>query len=379
MTKTIRVPINGATLAWARNELGLNLSELAHAAGVKEEQAARFETADASPTLVQLRRIAKKLDRPVAFFFTSVPSSGDVPTTADFRGAAGNPMPAKLLTEMKRAAAHRDTFLDLMGAPRRPLVLRTVQSENVEKRAAELREELGLALDGRPSESQPGHVFNYWRGLLEERGILVFQTTGIPLTIFRGVSVHHEVMPVIIVNGADSANGKVFTLFHELGHLSNRTSGLCMLDDRVDVEAVCNSFAANALLPRGAVKRFLDSTADSPANSIDLLAAHFRVSGLAAAVRLRTLGLISEDTLERRKQESEEAWVAARARVADGAGFVPQWTMRYRDLGPAYVGAILTALQDDRLNYVDASYLLNARVPVIERMQREFRRRGATW
>ena len=43
--------------------------------------------------------------------------------------------------------------------------------------------------------------------------------------------------------------GRTFTLFHEVAHLINRTSGLCALREFVDEEAIANNFAANFLMP----------------------------------------------------------------------------------------------------------------------------------
>ncbi len=62
----------------------------------------------------------------------------------------------------------------------------------VAARAAALRRTFGLTDAFVPPESQNNQVFNFWRGLLEENGVLVFQATKISLDTFRGLSVHHE-------------------------------------------------------------------------------------------------------------------------------------------------------------------------------------------
>ncbi|VMP20962.1 peptidase [Streptococcus pneumoniae] len=136
-------------------------------------------------------------------------------------------------------------MLDLGGRPERKLNGGAIGWSNIPVRARELRRQFGLTDVFVPPESANSQVFNFWRGLLEEHGVLVFQTTKISLETFRGLSVHHDELPVVMVNGGDSPAGRTFTLFHEVAHLINRTSGLCALRETVDEEAIANNFAAN--------------------------------------------------------------------------------------------------------------------------------------
>ncbi len=76
----------------------------------------------------------------------------------------------------------------------------------------------------------------------------------------RGFSLYFDVVPVIVVNGADAARGGLFTLLHEYAHLLLHTGGLC--DTVTDLgattpdrrlEARCNAIAAAILMPAAAV------------------------------------------------------------------------------------------------------------------------------
>ena len=47
----------------------------------------------------------------------------------------------------------------------------------------------------------PGYdALNYWKKFLESKGILIFQSTGIPLDVMRGACVAKPKLPVIIIN-----------------------------------------------------------------------------------------------------------------------------------------------------------------------------------
>jgi Zn-dependent peptidase ImmA (M78 family) len=298
-----------------------------------------------------------------------------VPETADFRGRGHDDLPADLAREMRRAEQHRDAMLDLSGPPNRRINVGSTDWMNVARRAASLRRQFGLTDTFLPPESQANQVFNFWRGLLEENGVLVFQATKIALATFRGLSVQHEALPIILLNGGDSPMGRTFTLFHEIAHLANRTSGLCGLRETVDEEALANHFAASFLMPESAVRAHLSGIED-PLSGAERLARHFKVSLLAAGVRLRRLDVIDEDSLEQIRAHSDANWKRAQEAQKEKAGFVPPWRLRYRDLGPTYVGAVARALEDQQVDWVDATYLLNARLPMVERILDEYYRTG---
>lgn len=370
-----RAPINSATLTWAREVSHVSVEELAKALKVKPARVTEFEGGAALPTFRQLTLMAAKLDRPLGFFFASPPAEPDVPETADFRGGAEDDLPAELAREMRRAEQHRDAMLDLGWDPTRKITTGAIDRNSVSLRAAALRQSFGLRDTFVPPESQNNQVFNFWRGLLEGSGVLVFQTTGVSLDSYRGLSVHHDDLPLILVNGADSAAGRTFTLFHEVAHLINRTSGLCVLRESVDEEALANSFAADFLMPESAVRDHLGGPQE-PAATAEQIARHFKVSPLAAAVRLRRLGIIDDDDLEAARSSSDENWQRARDAQKNKDGFVPPWRLRYRDLGSTYIGAVARALEDQRVDLVDATYLLNARLPMVEQMLEEYYRTG---
>ena len=370
-----RAPINPVALSWARQVSHVTTEELATALNVKPSRVAEFEGGDALPTFRQLTLMAAKLDRPLGFFFAPPPAAPDVPDTADFRGRGHDELPANLAREMRRVQQHRDAMLDLAGAPVRRIPDGAITWKTVAARAAALRETFGLTDAFVPPESQNNQVFNFWRGLLEQNGIVVFQATKISLDTFRGLSVHHEDLPLILVNGADSPMGRTFTLFHEVAHLINRTSGLCALRESVDEEALANNFAANFLMPEPAVRAQLDGAAEAVA-AAEQLARHFKVSTLAAAVRLRRLEIIDDDDLEAIRSASDDNWQRAREAQKQKEGFVPPWRLRYRDLGPTYIGAVANALEDRRVDLVDATYLFNARLPMVEQLLDEYYRTG---
>lgn len=371
----VRAPIHGPTLQWAREALGMDVTDLAASLNVSPQQVMKWESQETLPTLVQLRNIAKRLDRTPAFFFVAPPEDTGIPATPDFRGRQDEHLPAALLKEIKRAETYRRTFLELAGPPS-TIELAPFSWNEMPARAAEFKAVVVGSAEGVDALARlsANEVFAYWRTKLEDLGFQVFQTTGIDVSTFRGLSIHHDVMPIILLNGADSAYGKVFTLFHEVGHLLNRSSGVCLVLDNSDVEALCNAFAAEVLMPAQRVELFLRAIPLTEA--AEAIANRFKVSELAAAVRLKTLGMIDHAALEAARAASDERWAEARRRQTQRDGFVPHWRLRYRDLGPRYIKTVIRALETDRIDALDACYMLQTRVPTLVKMQEELHRSG---
>ena len=370
-----RAPIDGSTLKWARESINMEREELARAINVSAERIAELEEGE-QPTFKQLLKLANKLDRSAAFFFAKPPEEHDVPETVDFRGKSDPEISSVLAKELRRVNQYRASFLELTSEWYTTKQLERVTWDNVEKRASEFRQHLGLTEFFAPPTREPQKVFNFWREALEQAGYLIFQTTRINIKEFRGFSINHAKLPIIVVNGSDAPNGKAFTLFHEVCHIANRTSGLCILNERINEEALANSFAANFLMPRPQVqqleKRIREHTNDHIAMS-DLVAQECRVSTLAAGIRLRTLNYLNESQLKEIWEESDEKWKRNRDRLKSRPGGPPPWRTRMRDLGPAYVGTVAEAVDDGRVSLLDATYLMNARLPTVSAMIEDYR------
>ena len=123
-------------------------------------------------------------------------------------------------------------------------------------------------------------------GLLEEKGIRVFELRGIEG--FEGLSGNYGTVPFVTVN-RDFPDDRVrFTAAHELGHL------LCGFPEREGAESLCHAFAGAFLLPRDAVERAL-----MPARrkislwELKELKESYGISLQAIIYRARSLGLVT--------------------------------------------------------------------------------------
>jgi Zn-dependent peptidase ImmA (M78 family) len=142
-----------------------------------------------------------------------------------------------------------------------------------------------------------------WREALEESGVLVFQFS-LGKDAIGGFSLWDMNAPVIAVNTAWNSAARIFSLFHEFGHLITRTSSACLeprkhaLSQQHDhIERWCERFAAAVLIPADSLKKFLLSRYKSISGleitnleDAKRVASHFKVSLRASVLRLIELG-----------------------------------------------------------------------------------------
>jgi len=373
----VRAPINGQLLAWARVEHGLALDEAAHVLGVRPERLASWEAGDAKPTLNQVRKAAALYQRTPAFFLLrETPSADEHRRPTDFRSLSGdNPTLGNALArEVARARARRHNLMQLQDPQPLTLPAEPAIADEPAAAAARMREHLGVALMAQTDVANASQALELWVRAVEAQGVLVFQMSRVSPEVCRGFSVYENVLPVIVLNGADGFGARQFTLFHELAHVLSRTSAVCDVWRDGGIESRCNEFAAELLMPRPAVTELL--TQGVPATPA-ALASEFNVSQSAAAVRLRALGRMSQQELQSFLRDAGEAAIAQReaARAREQKGGPSPHLLKVRNLGPRFVGTVLDAMHDERISVVEAAQILESKVQALERLEAEVERR----
>ncbi|MGA9390876.1 MAG: ImmA/IrrE family metallo-endopeptidase [Candidatus Sulfotelmatobacter sp.] len=143
-------------------------------------------------------------------------------------------------------------------------------------------------------------AFDRWRESLERSGHLVFLLS-LGKGSSQGFSLWDEFAPLVAVNTAWNESARIFTMFHELGHLVTRTSSACLEPTRTSsrtdpLERWCEQFAASVLLPTKDVEAALRQHGwNSRVQVTDLslakrLASLYKVSLRASVIRMIEIG-----------------------------------------------------------------------------------------
>lgn len=253
--------LNPDMLTWAREQSHMDVATAAQKINQTAERLTEWENGGRVPTLGQLRSLAQIYKRSVGVFFLK-----DRPRTSkrpiDFRRlelSANNLLSPTLANGIREAEAKRDAALDIFleneeDPPAWDLVLPTGTSPD--EASAIILGRLGITMQMRAMWKSDYEALNGWRAAVESLGVIVVQLSRVSMDEMRGCSLAMYPLPVIVLNGADSPLGRVFTLLHELTHLARNESSLCDIADDVPrsrqeeaVEVYCNHVAGGVLVP----------------------------------------------------------------------------------------------------------------------------------
>ena len=345
--------INKNMLKWARSETPF--------ADVPEVVASRLEipierllswedeSSEEYPSLAKAKSIAKIYKIPVAAFYLDAPPARKPVPYQDrrtFNSDSSGKLSLELYNEINRVISEREAILDysllLSGKSNYPEI-----SDSVEKTADKIRVFFNIHTPFRFKSEYRGNPFSYFRKIIEQKGIAVFQIYGVKLSEMRGLSISYDDLPIICINSDDSDNAKTFTLFHELAHVLRRTSSLCIVDfnDRGE-EHICNEIAASVLMPRLKFLEFAKQNDVINDDYITKISEHFAVSRLAVVVRLYNLGLISLE--EYRGYYARYSIELRKKKIGGGPKFIDRYLSKH---GTLYVKTIFDAYENNLISF----------------------------
>jgi Zn-dependent peptidase ImmA (M78 family) len=302
------VPITPSVLEWALKESGYSPEVVAEKIKVPTEAIEGWLRGRAAPRLTEFRKLAALLKRAPATFLLPRPPE-QPPLAVEFRRAPTSdrtdlsPKERRYLREGRRLQELVWWIQGEIGAENQPLPFYQIGTD-VDAAAADVS--LSFLTTGRPdSFKSAAQAFLWFRRSLERIGVLVFMFP-IGRDGVRGFSLWDDRSPVVALNTWWRVEARLFTLFHEFGHLLTRTASACLEAGRRlarpddSVERWCEEFAAAVVLPKPAVEKFLRAELGrlhgTRIESLDVpsrVATRFRVSLRAATLRLIEMNLAS--------------------------------------------------------------------------------------
>ncbi|OFW48544.1 MAG: hypothetical protein A3G77_13795 [Acidobacteria bacterium RIFCSPLOWO2_12_FULL_68_19] len=256
------VPITPEVLDWAIRESGFSRAEVAESAGADEAQLGRWLSEAGQPTLTAMRKVAGKLHRQLAvFLLPAAPKSEEVGVR--FRHPIGSKYERPLTPDERRflRRARRlqeaEAWLASQLEWDRPALERVSIDDGPEDVATRWRSRMRITIKAQKSWKTASVAFKSWRSELERAGITVVQFS-MGSKACRGFSTWDERAPLVAVNTAWPDEARIFTLFHEVGHLLTRTDSACATDHLTPragdpTERWCEAFAAAVLIPSAAL------------------------------------------------------------------------------------------------------------------------------
>lgn len=385
MASVTRLQVNPAVLQWARTTAGLDQDTASRRVGVTPARLAAWEAGEISPTVNQLRTMARTYQRPLAALLLPAPLDDEQrPNLPDFRRPETREgvNSTSLLKAIVRAQRQQDALREIAdeldwpeSATQASLALSDAMSVDDAGRA--LRAALEMDVLPRGLERRPDEFLRELVRRAEELGVTVIQVQRVPAAEMRGFSLGSGPFPVVALNGGDWPRGKIYTLLHELAHVGLRSSGLCDLQhaDDPELERRCEAIAASALMPRPEFIRSLGqmSGAQLTLEGARAIGAEFGASGEAAVLRMIELGRAVWEDYWRLKPEFDEAYLRYKQeeREKSEAQDTPiYYQLKARDLGRRFVRQVLDAYGEEALSTRDVVQLLEVPYDKIGRLAR---------
>jgi Zn-dependent peptidase ImmA (M78 family)/DNA-binding XRE family transcriptional regulator len=332
--KSFEVFVEPEVMVWARESIGRTIEEVAKRLDVSNDIIKRWENGEKKPTLNQLKNLAQYYKRPLGVFFLPDPPK-ELLIPKDFRTLpeeTKKPLSWKTRLAIRRARRLQSLAVELKSVLQQEIILKIGSvslTDEPEVRADQTRDSLGVDIQTQFQWGNESVALHEWIKALEKLGLLVLQMS-FPLEDARALSLIDGGIPVIVLNTKDSIKARIFSLFHEFGHILLNKGGICdpnrgiwdTPSQRISseeirlVERFCNHFAGALLVPEYALlnHQLVAGEMISPEWSDDILrgiARDFKVSQEVILRRLVILRLSSLNFYQTKREEWD-----AKAKVA---------------------------------------------------------------
>ncbi len=375
MNDNIHININPEVLVWARESLALNRTQASENSGISQKRLAQLESGEKQPNLEELKSLSKTYKRTIATLLLNKPPK-EKPLPSDRRTIDSKELghfQEKTIMAVRKARALAQSFIELreeMGIPFPKINLSASIQDNPKEVAGKIRQLLQL--------NEIREIDNIRIALdayierIENLGVAVFQLS-LSQDNVRGFAIVDDIIPIIgIKRGGEPPHSKIFTLFHEFGHILQNEGAISdlSLNPTWEIEKWCNAFAAEVLIPTTELLQMqILQEYQSQGQKIwakkDLidLANHFHVGPLAILRSLLENGLTSK-AFYKEKHEKWNKPQFGRAKNPEGRNLAKE---AVQEKGRTYIGLAFKAYDQNRINLKDLSDFLGVKLSYIQK------------
>lgn len=373
-----KAKINSAMMKWAREYAGFTHGHEERLPKDIKSKYEAWEKGENSPTWNQLREVSKKYHIPTAFFFMDCPPNFDnLPNMINYRKLVADSIyetnSPNLINNIRKSETRREIYLDLLNELNEDILLFKVPKLEHDTKIFSnyIREILGISLSTQKSWYKKVNHYNFlnkWKEVLNEKlGVLIFETEGVLLEEMRALCIFHEKIPIILLNGKDSVNGRIFSLFHELTHLLLGESAICGDDENTKEEIFCNAVAGEFLVPEHDLNISINGVTDLLSyNSLKKLYNSYGVSEHVILRRLLDANKISRKDYISHINSYEESF----SKSSGSGGNYLNNMIKYN--GKAYYSVILDAYEVGIINSLEFSKFTDLGKKQIPKLQESF-------
>lgn len=373
MADNIHIEVNHKVLVWARESLALNRNQAAEKTGVSAKRLTQLEDGEKPITLDELKVFSKAYKRTIAtLLLKEPPKEKQLPKdrrTIDSKDL-GN-FHEKSIMAIRKARALSQSYIELkheLGFEIPKLNFFISIKDQPQLVAIKIRQLLNL--EELREIKNINHALEAYIEKVESLGIAVFQLS-LTQDKFRGFSLTDESIPIIgIKRGGETATAKIFTLFHELGHIILNEGGLCDLSEKstIEIEKWCNAFSGEVIIPSTELLQMnLVQEQKLTGNKVwrlkDLAAlGNYFHAGPLAILRSLLENKLTTTTFYKEKHQAWNKPAFGRAKVPEGRNLAKE---AIQEKGRTYISLAFSAFDQNRIDLKDLSDFLGIKFSYI--------------
>jgi Zn-dependent peptidase ImmA (M78 family) len=384
MAKSFSLKIVPEILEYARKYSGFHVEDVAKKTKISVENITAYEGGLLDVPINHVEKLSVAYKRPLAFFLLpEIPQDAVEPK--DFRIVYSNEDDLKFspgsYLAIRRARYIQSVLQDIAGIEFDYKIPSFSISDDLEKSADWLRDFLKVDLSAQAKWGSPSIAFRAWKDAVENRGIFVLQQNLTKDDISAFCLVDKKPY-VIMLNSAEHEHRRIFSLFHEIGHILLHTSGICTPDNLSrnsfeyrKVEMFCNQFASSVLIPKldflnnQDVRRLsaepFEKWLDEDLNKI---ARRYRVSPEVVLRRFLTIGFIDEEKYNQKRTEWAKKQ-AERPPKKKGEVRIPQHIKCLSQNGRGISSLVINQYHSKKISYSSAAEILNIKPKYMPRLE----------
>lgn len=375
--KTVRV--YPAVMNWARITYmsGKRKEEAAQMLKISLEELEKLESEENEITVPQLNKLSKKYHRfPTVLMLKTPPKSLEPPKFRKLLNFEDIDFDKKTFAVIRQAQEIQNRAIFLFeNKPNDFLVLLRQKSDSVKNLVNHTIEQLDVTESVRFQGKDSKEQLKIWKRLLESKGIIIL-IHKFPIGDSRAFTLYNKIAPVIVLNNADTDNGMIFSLFHELAHLS---LGQTDVDTQIDLglksnkfdEYFSNQFSAACLVPRDLLTGEINLQSKIDGEIVERLAHKFKVSKSVIWIRLEELGFIGKAEINKvRKTLSTFEPFSSKEKKQSSGGKNTHLYVTLNRKSEFFISEVFEAYNSKRISYYDVLDYIGIKSNILPKLQR---------
>ncbi|OGU10880.1 MAG: hypothetical protein A2X61_08005 [Ignavibacteria bacterium GWB2_35_12] len=380
MDRKVNIKTNPAVLKWARESLNISKSHAVESLDISTKQLEQIESGELPPTIDELKSMSKAYKRTIATLLLNAPPI-EKPLPRDYRTIDSSRIglfDEKTFIAVRKARALTQSLLELyneLNIKSPGFNWNASMNDNPAQLGVHFREL--LKINEIPAFDDKNLFLEACIEKLEEVGIAIFQLS-LTQDGIRGFSLIDEIIPVIILKRNEQPSAKVFTLFHELGHILLNEGGLCNIalsQNDPKIEQWCNTFSAELLVPSSllmeqdlCIEYNRKNQKEWKHKDLVELSNRFNVGPLVILRRLLTLGKTTSDYYK----EKHEIWNKpqfGRSQHPEGRNIAKE---TIKEKGRKYLSLVFRAYDLNKIDLKDTADFLGIKLSYITKTRQLF-------